>query len=156
MADDKAYDVGYGKPPKHTRFQKGTSGNPKGRPRKASEPDPEAQLRQLFDEPCGTVIVKGKRKKVNGEELMYRGQLAAALKGKVSAAKALLRKYESLLLKVAEIHQRTRQGAQQGILVMPEILALDEWEALAVSSQAQLCQATWDDYEKGLDHAASR
>jgi hypothetical protein len=25
------YDVGYGKPPPHTRFQKGQSGNPKGR-----------------------------------------------------------------------------------------------------------------------------
>ena len=27
------YDVGFGKPPKETRFQKGNSGNPKGRPK---------------------------------------------------------------------------------------------------------------------------
>jgi len=27
------YEVGYGKPPKHTRFAKGRSGNPKGRPK---------------------------------------------------------------------------------------------------------------------------
>ena len=27
------YDVGYGRPPRDTRFQKGRSGNPKGRPR---------------------------------------------------------------------------------------------------------------------------
>jgi hypothetical protein len=26
------YEVGYGKPPRHTRFNKGQSGNPKGRP----------------------------------------------------------------------------------------------------------------------------
>jgi hypothetical protein len=26
------YEVGYGRPPKHTRFSKGRSGNPKGRP----------------------------------------------------------------------------------------------------------------------------
>ena len=28
-----AYQVGYGKPPVHTRFRKGQSGNPGGRPR---------------------------------------------------------------------------------------------------------------------------
>jgi len=29
---DGNYEVGYGKPPQRTRFQKGQSGNPKGRP----------------------------------------------------------------------------------------------------------------------------
>jgi hypothetical protein len=29
----ETYDVGYGKPPEHTRFKKGHSGNPSGRPR---------------------------------------------------------------------------------------------------------------------------
>jgi hypothetical protein len=29
----KIFDVGYGKPPKHTRFRKGHSGNPRGRPK---------------------------------------------------------------------------------------------------------------------------
>jgi hypothetical protein len=29
------YEVGYGRPPKHTRFRKGQSGNPKGRPKGA-------------------------------------------------------------------------------------------------------------------------
>ena len=42
MADDKkptpdlsepAYEVGYGKPPAHTQFKKGQSGNPRGRPK---------------------------------------------------------------------------------------------------------------------------
>ena len=30
-----AYAVGYGRPPKHTRFKPGTSGNPRGRPKSA-------------------------------------------------------------------------------------------------------------------------
>jgi hypothetical protein len=30
---DSDYQVGYGKPPRHSRFKKGSSGNPKGRPR---------------------------------------------------------------------------------------------------------------------------
>lgn len=29
----KGYEIGYGKPPKDTRFKKGQSGNPKGRPK---------------------------------------------------------------------------------------------------------------------------
>lgn len=31
MSDD--YEVGYGRPPRHTRFRKGHSGNPRGRPK---------------------------------------------------------------------------------------------------------------------------
>lgn len=33
MNESSDYQVGYGKPPKHTRFEKGRSGNPKGRPK---------------------------------------------------------------------------------------------------------------------------
>jgi Family of unknown function (DUF5681) len=30
---DDGYEVGYRKPPKHSRFRKGQSGNPRGKPR---------------------------------------------------------------------------------------------------------------------------
>ena len=30
--DERDYEVGYGKPPRHSRFVKGQSGNPRGRP----------------------------------------------------------------------------------------------------------------------------
>ncbi len=32
MGDGKEYEVGYGRPPRGTRFKKGVSGNPAGRP----------------------------------------------------------------------------------------------------------------------------
>jgi hypothetical protein len=35
MNDDEAYEVGFGKPPRRTRFAKGKSGNPRGRPKSA-------------------------------------------------------------------------------------------------------------------------
>lgn len=31
--DNNNYQVGYGKPPKHSRWKKGQSGNPRGRPK---------------------------------------------------------------------------------------------------------------------------
>jgi hypothetical protein len=33
MSQDLPDQVGYGRPPRHTRFRKGRSGNPKGRPK---------------------------------------------------------------------------------------------------------------------------
>jgi Family of unknown function (DUF5681) len=33
LSPERDYEVGYRKPPRHTRFQKGQSGNPRGRPR---------------------------------------------------------------------------------------------------------------------------
>jgi hypothetical protein len=35
--EDKAPGIGYMNPPEHTRFRKGTSGNPRGRPRKRED-----------------------------------------------------------------------------------------------------------------------
>lgn len=54
--DDDDYEVGFGKPPKHTQFQKGRSGNPKGRP-KGSKSIPEL-VRKIFDE---KILVNGPR-----------------------------------------------------------------------------------------------
>ena len=34
MENNKNYEIGYGKPPKNTRFTKGRSGNPAGRKKK--------------------------------------------------------------------------------------------------------------------------
>jgi hypothetical protein len=59
------YAVGYGKPPLHTRFQKGRSGNPKGRPRGRKN-----MSTLLSDALNGSVIVveNGRRKKITKRE----------------------------------------------------------------------------------------
>ena len=59
------YEVGYGKPPLHTRFEKGQSGNPKGRPRGRKN------LSSLLNDALnGWVIVveNGRRKKITKRE----------------------------------------------------------------------------------------
>ena len=44
------YAVGYGKPPLHTRFRKGQSGNPRGRPRRSQ--DLAGLLSEALDRPA--------------------------------------------------------------------------------------------------------
>ena len=45
----RAYDVGYGKPPSASRFKKGQSGNPRGRPRGAKANTPARPTERLND-----------------------------------------------------------------------------------------------------------
>ena len=44
----KEYAIGYGKPPVHTRFAKGQSGNPKGRPKNRSKTLTDIVEEELF------------------------------------------------------------------------------------------------------------
>ena len=59
---DREYEVGYGKPPRHSRFAKGQSGNPRGRPSGAK--NLSTLLSDALDE---TVVVteNGGRRKVS-------------------------------------------------------------------------------------------
>src|SRR5262245_39270157 len=48
-ASGREYEVGYGRPPKHTRFKPGESGNPKGRA--ARSRNVKTIVKQVLDEP---------------------------------------------------------------------------------------------------------
>jgi hypothetical protein len=56
------YEVGYGKPPRHTRFKPGCSGNPRGRPKDAKN------LSTLVHEALNEQVVvaeNGRRRKIS-------------------------------------------------------------------------------------------
>ncbi len=81
MSDD--YEVGFGRPPKHTRFKKGRSGNPKGRPKG------KKNLKTELEEELGErIIVRegGKAKKVSKQRAILKGQAAKAAQGDTKAA----------------------------------------------------------------------
>jgi hypothetical protein len=59
--NERNYEIGYGKPPPHTRFKKGQSGNPRGRPAGAKN------LKTLLSDALNEMVVvteNGGRRKV--------------------------------------------------------------------------------------------
>src|SRR5215471_10450644 len=63
------YEVGYGKPPHHTRFKKGQSGNPRGRPCGSKN------LKTLLSEALNEHVIiteNGRRRKITKREAIVR------------------------------------------------------------------------------------
>ena len=77
---DGEYVVGKGRPPKHTRFKKGQSGNPYGRPKKRKQ-DPAHDPSSILREPI-TVRTNGQVKEMSALEAGLRKKVQEALKTK--------------------------------------------------------------------------
>lgn len=82
--DAKHADVGYGRPPKRTRFTKGQSGNPAGRPRGGDRHAPyEAVLGRMV-----TIREGGTTRRVTAEEAFLLQLTKSGLEGDSPAARA--------------------------------------------------------------------
>lgn len=85
------YEVGFARPPAKTRFQKGKSGNPRGRPRKP--PDPYSELMAVLQEKV-TVTIDGEPQMVTIQQALLMRLRDQALRGRVWAEKLVLRVLE--------------------------------------------------------------
>lgn len=93
MDDGKGdYPVGYRKPPRNTRFQKGQSGNPKGRAK--GSVNAEDALRRAIFEPI-TVKDSGKTKKMTKLEVACRQLANKAAAGDTRALKLIMQLLET-------------------------------------------------------------
>jgi uncharacterized protein DUF5681 len=91
----RSYDVGYGKPPHHTRFQKGQSGNPGGRPRGSGT---ERVTQLALDEAYREVAIDedGEAITMPAIQAVLRAQLALAAKGNGPAQRAVLKMVQDI------------------------------------------------------------
>jgi hypothetical protein len=86
------YTVGYARPPKHTQFKKGKSGNPKGRPKGAK--GLKTIARELLSEKV-SVRTAGGIKKMRKIEAMVHKVMEKAFAGDMRAIHSLLQLYAS-------------------------------------------------------------
>ncbi|MBX9609232.1 MAG: hypothetical protein K2Y51_23675 [Gammaproteobacteria bacterium] len=113
MTDQDPDGVGYKRPPRHTRFAPGRSGNPKGRPKgtKNLKTDLKEELSQQI------VIREGDRQKsISKQRAILKSMVGRSIKGEQAAAKAIL----------SLIQQYFDDGEQP-----PDILDADEQAVLA-------------------------
>jgi Family of unknown function (DUF5681) len=80
------YEVGFQRPPRHTQFRKGTSGNPKGRPREAKN------LAAVLDKALAekvTIVENGRRRKITKRSAMIKQLVNKAASGDLRASRQL-------------------------------------------------------------------
>jgi Family of unknown function (DUF5681) len=87
-SDNKGdYEVGYGKPPRHTRFKRGRSGNPRGR--RPGSRNLSTVLSDALNEPV-VVAEYGGRRKISKREAIIKQLVNKSAQGDWRAAKLLL------------------------------------------------------------------
>ena len=83
-----SYEVGYRKPPRHTQFQKGQSGNPGGRPRRPARRLEELALYEAYR--TTIVMEDGHAMPMPAIQAVLRRQLESAASGNVRAQRDIL------------------------------------------------------------------
>jgi hypothetical protein len=94
------YEVGYGKPPRRTRFRKGQSGNAGGRPRGPTAGRAKAlALREAYR--MVRVRVGDSVVSLPAIQAILRGQVALAAKGNGAAQRAVIEKVQAIEQEIA-------------------------------------------------------
>ena len=89
MPSDKQrdYEVGYGKPPRHTRFKPGRSGNPRGRPSGSKN------LATVLSDALNELVIvaeDGRRRKITKRQAIIKQLVNRSAKADLRATKILI------------------------------------------------------------------
>ena len=86
MSDD-GYEVGYKRPPRHTQFQKGRSGNPNGRSKGTR--NLKTDLREELAE---SIVIRegGRQRRISKQQAIIKTLVAKAAKGDMKATAILV------------------------------------------------------------------
>ncbi len=135
MSEDDV--VGYKRPPKQSRFKKGKSGNPKGRPK--GRKNLSTHLYRILNE---RILIKEGDKvcKITKGEAMLKSLMQKALKGDAKAINLMM----VALRQFGEDEPAAVAGASGVLAVTGMVLSETDWEALA-QEQGNLGGSAKDD-----------
>src|SRR5260370_17883013 len=77
--EENDYEVGYRKPPVATRFKKGQSGNPSGKPKKIAPELNPGKILQSIDNKEMIVKIDSKAKRIMKAEIYFRHRFPTAI-----------------------------------------------------------------------------
>jgi hypothetical protein len=113
------YQVGYRKPPRHTRFRRGQSGNPRGRPPGAKN------LSSLLTEALDELVVvteNGGRKRISKRQAAFKQLVNEAAKGNWRALKLLVDMLQ-------DIERRTEPQTEETSFSLADEKVIAQWKA---------------------------
>lgn len=118
-----AYEVGYGRPPQATRWKKGVSGNPSGRPKKKTSIDD--LLDQEFNKKH-RIVEDGVQKHLIAKEIIAKRLCMELMKEK---SVKTLQKALKIIKSLEERNPLPEDGIpRRGVLVVTGTLSEEEWE----------------------------
>jgi len=114
------YEVGYRKPPRHSRFVKGRSGNPRGRPRGAKSFN--TLLSDKLNEPV-TVAENGGRRKISKREAIVTQLVNRSAAADFRAIKILLDIVRDIERQTEPISSETAEFSEADERVLKQLRA---------------------------------
>ncbi|MGX7895924.1 DUF5681 domain-containing protein [Tsuneonella sp. HG222] len=130
-ATEPDYTVGYGKPPKHSQFKAGQSGNPKGRPKAAKGLN--LLVRDTLTQKVAVRTAKGE-KKISRIEAVLQKTVEQAMKGNPRALAELLKLYANA---VPDQKHDAEHCDRDEDLTATDIATLEELRQLLIGEQEQ-------------------
>ena len=137
------YEVGYGRPPASSRFAAGTSGNPRGRPRRKETPQvasSQGELSMLHRAvlEAGATMVEvrrgDRRRKVSAHAAVVGGLIESAQQGNTRAADMYLRFHQE----AEELAQLQSVEADEGVEFTKKIVELIHTERATAHENEEL------------------
>ena len=144
--DDAPYEVGYGKPPKHSQWKKGMSGNPAGKKKKD-----ESLLDQLRALAVKEIVVhqNGVPTTMTQAQAMFAALFAKATKAHLGSIKFIC---QTLGISEAELSSAKLPALTEDMLNVLETHA--DWVDVVESARAELQEDSDDIDEEGDDDDA--